>query len=247
VAYKLSTRLVLITLATMAIVTLAFAACGGSDEKTPDDSTAEATATRDSGGGDATPTEAAGEDAAALFRSRAQDHETVSGKATYTLSSSGGDDQTMTIYSRGSDSRIDIIGEDGEITVILETADGSYICSADQCIESPAGGGSLVAAFAGLFQGSAISDAADGVAGVDIDTFDEEIAGEDARCFKVSSSVVPGQGTGEAEWCFADDGLLLRSVFRGAGVESSLEATEVSRDVSDADFAPPYEVVDIGS
>ena len=242
---KLTNHMTVIILTAMAAIALSLAACGGDDEKTSDDSDNEPTATSDSGNNNASPTEEAGDDPAGLFRSRAGDHETVSGKVAYTLSSTGGGASSMTLYSKGDKSRIDLTGDDGSVTIIIETADTSYVCSADQCIESSSLGAGLVDAFSGLFDASAISEAAAGVAGVDIDTFEEDIAGLDAQCFTISSGSVAGQGEGEATWCFADDGLLLRATFSGGGQESSLEATEVFRDLSDADFEPPYEVVEL--
>ena len=79
--------------------------------------------------------------------------------------------------------------------------------------------------------------------GVEIDTFQETIAGESADCFSVSGSF-EGE-SGDAEWCFTDDGILLRfaGTFADEG-EFRLDATAVSRDVSDADFEPPYPVTE---
>jgi len=237
---------VVFLLAVIAVFAL-LTACGGDDEggDTGDSETPTATEEGDGGEEGETPTEDAGNGSGGSFSDRAQDYEAVSGKTTYTLSSTGSEDQTWTIYSEGSNSRIDITADDGTVTTIIQTADASYLCSEDTCVESPAAAGSLADAFIGLFGTSAISAAAANIADADVDSFDEEIAGEDAKCFKVTGETVAGQGAGDATWCFADDGLLLRALFEGGGVTTGFEATEVSRDVSDADFEPPYDVIDI--
>ena len=54
----------------------------------------------------------------------------------------------------------------------------------------------------------------------------------------------PGDESGQV--CYADGGLLLRISSTGdAG--GSFEATEAGTEVSDADFEPPFEVIDLSS
>ena len=95
---------------------------------------------------------------------------------------------------------------------------------------------------------ASITDSIDDVMGFEFDTFQETIAGESADCFSMSGSF-EGE-SGQAEWCFTDDGILLRIAASmlaedGEVGEFRLDATAVSRDVSDADFEPPYPVTDL--
>ncbi len=239
----------MLLIAALTALALTAAACGGSDDDDSgdgangDDATASASVDGGDDGDEATATPDETEDATSVFRGLAEEYGQIAAKVTYE-STSGGTTTTMTIYSKSPNSRIDTVDGDGNVTTIITTRDTSYLCSANQCIETEATG-SFAGLLTGLFDANAIVDAAANVAG--LDTFDEEIAGEDASCFSTSGSFLAGQGAGEATWCFASDGLLLRGSFSAAGAESSIEATEVSRDVTDADFEPPFDVIDVGA
>ncbi len=232
----------------LAVSGLTAAACGGGDDE-PTGDNGEATATAEptregDDDGEASPTEEADEDGADIFRERAGDNASVSGKVTYTFSSTGAPDSIMTRYVKDDLSRLDITDDGGNVTTIIDTADASYLCSDNQCFDDPALTGGLAAAFLGFYDPGAISEAAADAANVD--GFDEEIAGEDAKCFSIGGGTIAGQAAaGKVTWCFADDGLLLRATFEGGGAVSGLEATEVSRDVSDDDFEPLFDVVEI--
>ncbi len=66
------------------------------------------------------------------------------------------------------------------------------------------------------------------------------VAGEDAECFSLSDD-----GPHPTRVCFAEDGVLLSlAASHSDGKWFDLEATEVSRDVSSADFALPYHLTE---
>ena len=80
--------------------------------------------------------------------------------------------------------------------------------------------------------------------GIDIvDTSHRSIAGVDATCFTVSGALVD-VGEGEGEVCFSDGGLLLYMRGESAGSSILFEATSESTDVTDADFEPPFEILE---
>lgn len=79
----------------------------------------------------------------------------------------------------------------------------------------------------------------------DIDLLDmslRQIAGLDATCFAMT---IATPNPHEEEHCFSNEGLLLywQSEFELASV--AWEATSVSNDVTDVDFEPPYEIVEV--
>lgn len=78
----------------------------------------------------------------------------------------------------------------------------------------------------------------------DVDTSQRSIAGIDAACFTASGALTD-LGEGEGEVCFSDEGLLLYLSGEADGASSVFEATSVSTDVTDEDFEPPYEVIEL--
>ena len=68
------------------------------------------------------------------------------------------------------------------------------------------------------------------------------IAGEQAKCFSLQSTRSSSQG--DTEICISDDGLLVfgQIVSRGAAPPFTYTATEVSLDVPEGIFEPPYVV-----
>lgn len=171
-------------------------------------------------------------------------------KITYNFSASGGgsdEEGTMTLYWKPPDAwRLDFSSaESGDFTII-SAPDASYLCTSEeqQCIASPLG--SIPVPFLNIFTDpNGLNDLIDtSLGGVDVRRSSTEIAGQDASCFSVSGTV-EGE-SGEGEYCFRDDGVLLR--LRGGGDASgsvSLEATNVEDSVSDSDLEPPYDTVDI--
>ena len=160
-------------------------------------------------------------------------------------------DTEMTLISRPpSDSRIEFQIEGVTIVNIL-TSDASYSCFSAEGLEycSSGDGDTTSLPFFGDFTDvDEIRDIVDDEADVDIDEFDDNIAGEDVQCFRATGDLDGDDG--DAVWCFTDDGVLLLASFAGTtlGVESTFEmrATDFSRDVSDSDFEPPYDELDIG-
>jgi hypothetical protein len=153
---------------------------------------------------------------------------------------------TFTLYWKPPDSwRVDITLPEGN-SIIISTGGVSYVCSeaegSGQCFQSPvAAPVPFLTAFTDPGGIGSLADAT--FSGVDVDRFDETIAGQDGRCFRASGTV-EGE-TGSGEYCFTDDGLLLRIRGSAQGSTFSLEATDVGGSVADTDLQPPYEIIEI--
>jgi hypothetical protein len=174
-------------------------------------------------------------------------------KVTYDFTSSAaGTESTgsFTLFWKPPDSwRMDMTMADSPPITMISSGGTSYTCSGDD-----AGGGSCFASTAGAIpipflsyftDPSQLNSLVDSTfAGVDVDRFDETIAGQDGSCFRASGSVEGESGSGE--WCFTDDGLMLRvrATAEGSGT-FTLEATSIGEGVTDADFEPPYEIMTI--
>ena len=80
---------------------------------------------------------------------------------------------------------------------------------------------------------------------------DRVIAGVAAKCYKMTTSIkAPEAGeTGMSSWetsyCISDDGVLLYSDSKSGNVHTVMEATKYSTTVSDSDFVPPAQPVDM--
>jgi len=235
----------------VAALSLLVAACGGDDDD--DDGgnngdNAEPTATETTDGGDGSGDDSGDDgsgDSGADFSNLSSEFENIEAKITYeftTTDSSGTTTTTMTIYNKPPNSRTDY--EDtttGDVTTFIQTTDTSYICSAGQCLASPSDGAENPNAFIGAFASSEAIAAYAGLAGIATDSSEEEIAGINAKCFSVS------QEGSELMWCFGDNGLLLLSSSKDDSGEFEMRATDVSTDVSDSDFEPPFDVVDLSN
>ncbi len=241
-------RLWIILAATLGSILLF--ACGGDDDDNNDNGP---TATTSSDGANETPE--ATDDQGASGNSGDELRDLAAGlaeheaKIAYDFSSSAGGTSSsgsFTLYWKPPDTwRVDI-DMDGSQSTLISREGKSYICSSDggtgQCIESP------VAAplpFLGLFTNpSSLADLVDTeLGGIDFDKSSEQIAGQDATCYSASGSV-QGQA-GSAEYCFNDDGLLLRLDGGSAGATFTLEATNVEGSVADADLELPYDILQI--
>lgn len=73
-----------------------------------------------------------------------------------------------------------------------------------------------------------------------------EIAGIDGRCFRITPTAAAELLTGEAEFCFSEEGVLLLASATTEDGTFELRAVEVSGDVSDGDFEPPYPISEGG-
>ena len=150
---------------------------------------------------------------------------------------------------RPPDSRIEIssTAEGEEFRTIIISVDGkSYVCFAlggeESCLVSEEEeAGAEASSLDLLFDiPSAI---AEGDAGVFIgDPSQRTIAGLDATCFTIGGGLVD---LDEGEICFSDGGLLLYLQSEVDGLTSTIEATSVSTDVTDADFEPPYDILEL--
>jgi len=169
------------------------------------------------------------------------------GKITYGITIEAGGqttEQEWTLAQRPPDSRFEIVSNEGgqeSRTIVIQTAEKSYVCTSaggsEVCLESD-----QTDQYTGLFD--PIFDAPKSIV-QDIDTLglgdqsERDIAGVHANCFSYSLA-----GT-ESETCFSDEGLMLHLHTGSAGSSFTYEAKSASTDVTDADFEPPYEIIDI--
>lgn len=178
--------------------------------------------------------------------------EGVTAKVTYSVTTEADGDTfegEWVLVQRPPDSRIEIASTEGgeESRVVIINAGGdSYLCTAGGGEETCLAAGSAeteagAAALDPLFD--APREIAEDVADVGlVETSQENIAGVDATCFTLSSGLA---SLGEGEICFSDEGLLLRLQSDVAGTTSVMEATSVDMNVTDADFEPPYDVLEV--
>jgi len=178
--------------------------------------------------------------------------EGVTANVTYSVTTETNGDSFVgewVLVQRPPDSRIEIAGtEAGEEfrTIIINVGGESYLCTSvageESCLaagsaETEAGAATLNPLF------DAPREIAEGVSDAGItDTSSDKIAGLDATCFTVSGGLA---SLGDGEICFSDDGLLLRMQSDVAGATSLIEATSVDMNVTDADFEPPYDVLEL--
>lgn len=230
-------------------LTLALAGCGGDDDagSNGDDGSGAAVPTEsgDGGGDDDGGDGGNGGDISSL----AGQWQDVTAKITYEVTTTfqGADSTaTMAFYHRGEDARYDIETQ-GAVSSILNVGDKTYSCieaqGNGQCFEMDnTSGGAATLPFFGDFVDPAIIDSVVPESG--LSTSSESIAGEDASCFATDGTFAAGSGN--AKWCFSSDGILLLFAFEGGDSKAEYRATEVQRDLSDEDFEPPYDVVQVG-
>ena len=169
-------------------------------------------------------------------------------KGRYSIAVKGGKTYAAFDFESGS------LGESGFESISIDDGTTSYNCGdplgiygqgsepTEVCYSSPSGQGesdlpSLRDFFdpAGLAAGLANSGAETGPDGT------EEIAGQEARCFKVEEETL-----GKGRLC-VDPELGIPLLFEGTdpeGAKYSSRATEVQAEVDDSIFEPPYEVKD---
>jgi len=182
-----------------------------------------------------------------LERLASQAAEEFTGKITYGITTEAGGqttEQEWTLAQRPPDSRFEIVSNEGgqeSRTIVIQTAEKSYVCTSaggnEVCLESD-----QTDQYTGLFD--PIFDAPQSIV-QDIDTLglgdqsERDIAGLHANCFSYSLAGA------ESETCFSDEGLMLYLHTGSAGSSFTYEAKSASTDVSDADFEPPYEIIEI--
>ncbi len=227
-------------------------ACGGDSNDEDNGNGNEPTAAATSGDG-AEPTDdgsSANGDSNSELRALAARMGDNEAKIAYTFTAEGGGaDATgsFTLFWKPPDNwRLDI-DMDGSVSTVIEKEGTTYIC-----IDDGSGGGTCTASPVGIplpfLTYFTDPDALTGLIGTEVDGIgfdrsDKEIAGQDATCYSASGTV-EGQ-SGSAEYCFSDEGLLLRLDGGGEGGSFTLEATSVEGTVADADFELPYEILDI--
>lgn len=191
--------------------------------------------------------------AAELSRLAARAAEGVTARITYDVTggSSGEAFQGEWVVTRRSpDFRFDILATDSDDTstntTIINTEGKSYLCVAgggdENCVStSSEQTDSQVAPLEPIFNiPGELIEQADAVQLVE--SFQREIAGRTATCFKVKS---PIQDLLDGEICFSEDGLILLLNTQVGGGSFILNAAKVSTDVTDADFEPPYAVTEL--
>jgi hypothetical protein len=157
---------------------------------------------------------------------------------------------TMTLYWKPPDWRMDF-DLDGSTGTIISAGGTSYFCSESggegQCLESPVESAAPIPFLSSFTDPGEFNSLVTGTfSGVDVDRSERTIAGQDARCYSVSSDIAGAEG--DSEYCFSEDGVVLLISFSGGATgDFSLEATSVEGEVADADLEPPYEVLDIGA
>jgi hypothetical protein len=194
-----------------------------------------------------------GDDIRALFVSRVQASERVTAKVAYDMTFAGSlvMEGRMTLTQRPPDSRMDIT-----FTTNNQPFSGStirlngvvHVCGSDFPPYREAGCDKDIS------EGHFLDDAVDGFLGFRDAMAEEgpdpdvtirklpnrEIAGVQAECFS-GSSTKPDQPS-TFEFCFSEQGMLLAMKFEAQEVSGSVEATELSMKVTDADFELPYPV-----
>ena len=237
----------------LAVGLLAFVAVacngGGNGDETPQAGETPAVGDGDGGDGDGDGDGGALEALAALA---GESTEGIVAKVTYRIETET-DGETFegewVIVQRPPDTLFEFSGtEEGEEfrTIIINTGDNSYLCIStggeESCLATGAAATEAqTAPIDALFD--VPREIAEDVADVGlINSSQRTIAGVSATCFTVSSTLA---SLGEGEICFSDEGLLLFLQSEVDGSSSTFEATSVSTDVTDADFEPPYDILEL--
>ena len=193
------------------------------------------------GGGD-------GQSAADLEELASAAAEGATGKITYKYTTPAGD-QEWTLVQRPPDSRFEMVtsvgGQESRV-IVIQTEDKSYVCTSaggsENCLVTE-DTESYTAAFSPIFDvPQSIVEGIDDSAIVD--QSERKIGGVNATCFTTDTTAFGG---GASEVCFSDEGILLLLQGDAPGASYKFEAKSVSTDVSDADFEPPYEVIELPS
>ena len=235
-------------LAVALLFALLAAACKGDGKgKTPaagESPAANETPTADGGDGDG---DGDGGEGLSDLEALAAEAQGVIAKVTYkvTMDVAGvSTEQEWVLVQRPPDSRFEIAGEEAGAefrTIIITTGGQSYLCTAaagqKNCLATEADAADAGAAPLFDLLSDIPQELTEGV-----DTSQRKIAGVDAACFTAKSDLA---GQGEGEVCFSDEGLLLYMSSEVDGASTVFEATSVSTDVTDADFEPPYEIIEL--
>lgn len=153
----------------------------------------------------------------------------------------------LTLYQSPDRTRVDFEAETGGETVegsTIDTPDKSYVCiDADgeqTCLELSRGTQSPFP-IPGDEITETVSDFEDDADQYSVTVADSRVlAGTSAECFDIDGP--DGIGT----MCFSADGVMLLMELDGPEGSYRMEATEYRTGVSDADFEPPYPIVQFG-
>ncbi len=216
---------------------LAAGACEGGGERgaASPDTTAAASDTRSA----TPPASPVSGDAGAILVNLFNDGLNATYKVTYETTLSEGDEgDSYVVFNRLPLTRIDtipanssepyslIIGGEGAATVSCSGGPDQW-----DCFETEQFGDPLL-----FTAGPFIFLDADELASFDVsETEGRTLAGQSARCFRLRPR--QGETDEELQFCLNSDGVPLYS----APIFGRVEATEVSLDVSEQDFAPPAE------
>jgi hypothetical protein len=166
-------------------------------------------------------------------------------RVAYTFTADAGGETTaggFTVFWLPPDQwRLDIEEAEGSVAVTyINTDDKTYLCSESNCFESPV---QVPFPFIGYLTDPASLNAQidSEISGVDFDESEDTIAGQSVTCFSTSVD----SEDASTEYCFNDDGLLMRLDSGAAGATFTLEATSAETTVSDSDFELPFPVQDI--
>ncbi len=154
-------------------------------------------------------------------------------KVDYTLTMTGAEPITKTVYVSGKKIRTDMVANGINIQMYI-LADGTYSCNnaagSWMCTSMPT-------------QASSTEDLVSNQATyTPISMSDKTIAGVTGHCYKLEN--VNGY---DMEYCFSDDGAILWTKTVGEGTTTEMTATSYSTAVTDADFVLPAEVTEMPS
>lgn len=242
----------LVLVAALALLVALLAACKSDSKggKTPtSDETPAASETPDDGGGGGG--DGGGDEGLqdlADLASQAAEGLTANVTYQYTTEANGQTTEAeWVMVQRPPDSRFEIVSTEGGLesrVIVIQTVEKSYICTSaggsESCFESDQAE-SYTAGFAPLFDIPQTIAGDIGDVGL-VDKSEREIAGVHANCFSVDTAALGG---GASELCFSDEGILLLLRSEAGGTSFTFEAKSVSTDVTDADFEPPYEIIEI--
>ena len=140
--------------------------------------------------------------------------------------------------------RMDVSSPDGAF-VLIHTPNASYLCRGDDgsksgCLAGSPNDAEKDSPFASLVRSPAqiLEEIGANVDGAVIQTSERTIAGILAECFAATGG--SGHEKDRVEWCYSNEGVPLYFLEGVEGGDSTtLEATEVSTDLSNGDFVPP--------
>jgi hypothetical protein len=227
----------LLVVSFVVIASLLAWACGGGGEEKPSGPTAPA-ATSPAG---ETPEAQGGGEFSDLIGKFSE----ATFKVTYQVTGGTAGNGSMIWYKKGDSLRMDMGAEvEGEqrSAIIIVSSGTSYFCTDmpelgenATCFSQPAQAGEGVGEMVAELEKTLTDPTVDIVS-----TGSRTIAGEDAKCYKASSPDIEG----ESEVCLSSEGVPLFTRETVEGEETTMEATDFSRDVSDSDFVPPYPVTE---